>query len=61
VFSGLGKFIPDVEPITVVTVNFLTTDFDVNVINESMTNITGPANVGSGESRKSNLEVSLPD
>jgi hypothetical protein len=34
VFSGLGKFIPDVEPVTIMSVNFLSTDFNVDVVND---------------------------
>jgi hypothetical protein len=43
-FSSLGKFVPDVEPVTVVTVNFLSTDFNVNVVNDNVSNVTSPSN-----------------
>jgi hypothetical protein len=38
VTRGLGEFVPDVEPVTIVLVNALTTDFDFYGFDELMTN-----------------------
>ena len=42
----LGKFVPDVEPVTILLVNALTTNFDFNRLDEEETNIVDPAEIG---------------
>jgi hypothetical protein len=62
-FSGLGKLVPNVEPVTIVTVDFLATNFNVDVVNKNVTNVSGPGNgctsTRVGKSREVNLEVDL--
>jgi len=36
VASGLGEFVPDVEPVTVLTIDALTTDFNINLSNHDV-------------------------
>jgi hypothetical protein len=57
VTSGLGKFVPDVEPIGVVLVNTLTTDFDFDGLDEF---VTSPLNGGTGGTELG-LEVDAVD
>ena len=60
VASGLGEFVPDVEPVTVVLVNALTADFDFNVLDELVADPVGPAHSFTGSSSyswKSNFKV----
>ena len=40
--SLLGEFVPDVEPVTILLVNALTTNFDFNVIDEVVTDPVEP-------------------
>jgi len=65
VTSGLGKLVPDVEPVTVVTVNALTTDLNLNLLDEDVTEPVQPAETfARSESRntgESDLEVHTGD
>uniref|UniRef100_A0A6C0IT24 Uncharacterized protein n=1 Tax=viral metagenome TaxID=1070528 RepID=A0A6C0IT24_9ZZZZ len=46
---GEGKLVPDVHPVTVLTVNALTTNLDLNLGNELLTDVIQPAGIyGSG-------------
>lgn len=42
-------------------VYLLSTDFDVNVIDKSVTNVSSPRNTSSSKSWKIDLKVSFPD
>jgi hypothetical protein len=44
--SLLGELIPDLEPVTVVLVNALTTDLELNVGDEIVANPVEPAELG---------------
>jgi hypothetical protein len=55
--SGLGKFVPDVEPVGVMFVNTLTTDFNFDGLDEF---VTGPSNPGRGGT-EIGLEVDAVD
>lgn len=64
----LGEFIPDVEPLAVVLINALTTDFELNGLNEVVTNPVEPAELSTrtvraleGDLRESGLEVDTVD
>jgi hypothetical protein len=64
----LGEFIPDVEPITVVLVNALTTDLEFNVVDQVVTNPVEPAELGTRtvrglelHGREGGLEVDAVD
>ena len=64
----LGEFIPDVEPLAVVLVDTLTTDFEFNGLNEVVTNPVEPAELSTrtvraleGDLRESGLEVDTVD
>lgn len=41
--SGDGEFTPDLEPVTIVLVDLLSTDFDNDVLDQMVTNIVNPA------------------
>jgi hypothetical protein len=66
--NGEGEVVPDVHPITVLTINALTTDFNFNLRNELFTWEVEPAGINTRTScavlhtlvdfRKSNLKVS---
>jgi hypothetical protein len=43
----LGEFIPDLEPVTIVLINTLTTDFNFNVFNEVVTGPVEPTELSS--------------
>jgi hypothetical protein len=43
VASGLGELVPDVEPLTVVLVDLLTTDLNLDGGDESVTDRVNPA------------------
>ena len=49
VFSGSGKFRPDVEPFSVLLINTLSTDFKFDVVNKDVSDVSGPC---SGSSRR---------
>jgi hypothetical protein len=64
----LGEFVPDVEPLTVLFVNALTTDFNLHVLNEVVTDPIEPAELSTRTItglelylRKSSLEVHAVD
>jgi len=60
VTSGLRKFIPDVEPVTVVAVNALTTDFDFHLSDHNVPEPVKPTELsGSGNRHtgKSDLKI----
>ena len=38
----MSKLIPDIEPITIVTIDSLTTDFNIDGFNQGMSNIVDP-------------------
>ena len=42
----LGELIPDLEPVTVVTVDALATDLELNVVDEVVADIVQPAELG---------------
>jgi hypothetical protein len=53
-----GKFIPDLEPVTVLTVNTLSTDFDFHLLNQMVTNVVNPSEAGgNSDCGKSGLQV----
>ena len=42
--SGLlGELVPDVEPVTIVTVNALSSNLNINSLDESVSNVVDPA------------------
>jgi hypothetical protein len=62
----LGKLVPDIQPITVVLINALTTDLDLDVADENVSDVVDPTKAerfissGSGgalNKGKSNLKV----
>jgi hypothetical protein len=53
----LGEFVPDVHPVTVVLVNTLTTNFDLDVLDESVSEPVNPGGSSIIKGRNSNLEV----
>ena len=64
----LGELIPDVEPVAVLLVNALATDFNLNVLNEVVTGPVEPAELGAravrgleGDLGESRLEVHAVD
>ncbi len=64
----LGELIPDVEPVTIVLVNALTTDLELNGLHEVVTNPVEPAELGittisGAEShlRENSLEIDAVD
>jgi hypothetical protein len=64
----LGKFIPDVEPVTVLLIDTLSSDFDFNVFDDVVTGPVEPAELGSrtirgleGNLGESGLEVHTVD
>ena len=60
----MGKFVPDVEPVTVVLVNSLTTNFDFDVLNKSVANLVDPSEVvttSDGNRWKFDLKVDSVD
>jgi len=69
--SGLlSKFVPDVEPITILTVDTLTTNLYLNVADNDVSNVVNPteakvllniSRLGALNKRKSNLKVSAVD
>tara|TARA_B100000401_G_scaffold250814_1_gene170330 strand:- start:10323 stop:11312 length:990 start_codon:yes stop_codon:yes gene_type:complete len=60
VTSGLGKFIPDVEPVTVLFVNALPANFTFDGFDEFVAN-PGVVGVAGGESRERDLNVDAGD
>jgi hypothetical protein len=61
---GDGKLVPDVHPVTILTVNALTTNLNLNLSNELLTNEIKPSSIdclvsihGLVDLRKSNLKV----
>ena len=42
----LGEFIPDVEPVTVVLIDLLTTDLNVDIVDQVVANPVEPAELG---------------
>jgi len=48
VTRGLGQLVPDVEPVTVVFVDTLTTDFDLNVLHQDVTQPVQPTESSAG-------------
>ena len=64
--GGHGELAPDVHPVTVLAVNALTTDFNLNLRNQLLTGEVEPAGIHAGSAalktltdfRKSNLKVS---
>ena len=66
--SLLGELVPDVEPVTILLVNTLATDFNLNVVDEVVTNPVEPAELGAraigwlkGDLRQRGLEVHAVD
>ena len=62
--SGLGQLVPDVEPITVMLINALTTDLDLNILHQNVTEPVQPAEglVGTdGDSGQGHAEVHAVD
>jgi hypothetical protein len=66
--SRAGELVPDVEPVTVVLVNALTTDLNLNVLDEVVADPVEPAELGTGtillsegDGRESGLEVDTVD
>jgi hypothetical protein len=60
VFLGLGEFLPDVEPLTVVAVNLLASDFDIEFLDHDMTDVSDPGlSTGASKSWEFDLEISL--
>ena len=66
--SGAGQLIPDVEPVAVVLVNALTTDLDLDILDEIVADPVEPAELGTrairglqGNLRESGLEVDTVD
>ncbi len=64
----LGELVPDVEPVTIVLVNALTTDLKLNGLDEEVTNPVEPAELGTrpvrgeqGDLGKRGLEVHTVD
>jgi len=64
----LGKFVPDVEPLTIVLVNALTTDFNLNIVDKIVANPVEPTELGTRtigglelDLRKNSLEVHAVD
>jgi hypothetical protein len=51
----LGEFVPDVEPVTIVLVNALTTDFDFDVVDDVVANPVEPAELGTRAVRRLEL------
>jgi len=53
-----GKFVPDLEPVTVLTVNALSSDFDFHLLNQMVTDMVNPSEtVSTGKSGESSLQV----
>ncbi len=44
----LGELVPDVEPVTVVLINLLTTDLNVDIVDQVVANPVEPAELGTG-------------
>lgn len=44
--SGLGKFVPDVEPVAILFVDLLATDFEFDVLDEAVSHPVEPAEFG---------------
>jgi hypothetical protein len=66
--SFLGEFVPDVEPLTILFVNALTTDFDFNIFDDVVTDPVEPSELSTRAVRrlelylrKSSLEVHTID
>jgi hypothetical protein len=64
----LGELVPDVEPVTVVLIDLLTTDLEVDVVDEVVANPVEPAELGTraiigleDDLRESGLEVDTVD
>ena len=64
----LGELIPDVEPVTVVLVDLLATDLELNVVDQVVTDPVEPAELGTraiagleGDRRQCGLEVDAVD
>ncbi len=53
----LGELVPDVEPLTILLVNALATDFDFNVLDDVVANPVEPAELGTRAVRR--LELNL--
>jgi hypothetical protein len=70
--SGHGELIPDVHPVTILAINSLTTDFDLNLSDKLLTGEIQPTSIHTGTNangegsnahelidlRESNLEIS---
>ena len=64
VAGTLREFIPDVKPITVVTIDTLTTDFNINLGNHCVAEPVQPTELLSarnGDTRKSDLKIYTVD
>jgi len=60
--SGEGKLVPDVHPVTILAVNALATDLDLNHVDQLLAGVIEPASEGSiglGNLGESHLKVSL--
>ena len=60
--SGEGKLVPDVHPVTILTVNALTTDLNLNHVDELLSGVIEPASIRSiclGNLGESHLKVGL--
>src|SRR6476620_12615614 len=62
-FCGLGKFIPDVHPVSVLVINLLSTNFNVDFLNNNKTNVMSPSCSTSRGCKgwKINFKIHLPD
>jgi len=64
VTCSLSKFIPDVEPITIVSVDTLATDFNFNLFDHNVTEPVKPTELlrtRNGNTRKSDLKINTRD
>lgn len=62
--SSLSQLIPNVQPVTVVLIDALTTDLHLDVLDQGMTDVVRPLEGlarGNNHGRKSDLQVSLVD
>lgn len=61
--SGDGEFTPDLEPVTIVLVDLLSTDFNNNVVDHVVANIVDPAErrALASDGRETSLEVDTVD
>jgi len=60
--SGEGKLVPDVHPVTILAVNTLATNLDLNHVDELLSGVVEPASIrciASGDLGESHLKVGL--